>query len=119
MAAKALTYNGYPYVWGGASPSTGFDCSGLVYYIAKCFGYSIPHGSTSQYSYGTYVEKSDLQPGDFVFFENTYTEGISHCGIYLGDGDFIHASGRETGVKINNLNETYYINHYYGARRIY
>lgn len=119
MADKAYTYNGYPYVWGGASPSNGFDCSGLVYYIAKCFGYSIPHGSTSQYSYGTYVEKSDLQPGDFVFFENTYTEGISHCGIYLGDGDFIHASGRETGVKINNLNETYYINHYYGARRIY
>lgn len=119
MADKAYTYNGYPYVWGGASPSNGFDCSGLVYYIAKCFGYSIPHGSTSQYSYGTYVEKSDLQPGDFVFFENTYTDGISHCGIYLGDGDFIHASGRETGVKINNLNETYYINHYYGARRIY
>lgn len=119
MADKALTYNGYPYVWGGASPSTGFDCSGLVYYIAKCFGYSIPHGSTSQYAYGTYVEKSDLQPGDFVFFENTYTEGISHVGIYLGNGDFIHASSSETGVKISNLNEAYYINHYYGARRIY
>ena len=119
MADKALTYNGYPYVWGGASPSTGFDCSGLVYYIAKCFGYSIPHGSTSQYAYGTYVEKSDLHPGDFVFFENTYTEGISHVGIYLGNGDFIHASSSETGVKISNLNEAYYINHYYGARRIY
>ena len=119
MADKALTYNGYPYVWGGASPSTGFDCSGLVYYIAKCFGSSIPHGSTSQYAYGTYVEKSDLQPGDFVFFENTYTEGISHVGIYLGNGDFIHASSSETGVKISNLNEAYYINHYYGARRIY
>ena len=119
MAEKALTYNGYPYVWGGASPSNGFDCSGLVYYIAKCFGYSIPHGSTSQYSYGTYVEKSDLQPGDFVFFENTYTSGISHVGIYVGDGDFIHASGSQTGVKISNLGETYYINHYYGARRIY
>ena len=119
MADKALTYNGYPYVWGGASPSTGFDCSGLVYYIAQCFGYYVPHGSTSQYAYGTYVEKSDLQPGDFVFFENTYTEGISHVGIYLGNGDFIHASSSETGVKISNLNEAYYINHYYGARRIY
>ena len=119
MADKALSYNGYPYVWGGASPSTGFDCSGLVYYIAKCFGYSIPHGSTSQYAYGTYVEKADLQPGDFVFFENTYTDGISHCGIYLGNGDFIHASGSQVGVKISNLNEAYYINHYYGARRIY
>lgn len=119
MAQKALEYNGYPYVWGGASPSTGFDCSGLVYYIAKCFGYSIPHGSTSQYAYGTYVEKADLLPGDFVFFENTYTEGISHVGIYIGDGKFIHASGSETGVKINSLTEAYYINHYYGARRIY
>lgn len=119
MADKALTYNGYPYVWGGASPSSGFDCSGLVYYIAKCFGYSIPHGSTSQYAYGTYVEKADLQPGDFVFFENTYTSGISHVGIYIGDGKFIHASGSETGVKISSLTEAYYINHYYGARRIY
>ena len=119
MADKALTYNGYPYVWGGASPSTGFDCSGLVYYIAKCFGYNIPHGSTSQYAHGTYVEKADLLPGDFVFFENTYTEGISHVGIYIGDGKFIHASTSETGVKISSLSETYYINHYYGARRIY
>ena len=119
MADKALTYNGYPYVWGGASPSTGFDCSGLVYYIAKCFGYSIPHGSTSQYACGTYVEKADLQPGDFGFFENTYTDGISHVGIYLGDGDFIHASGSQVGVKISNLNDAYYIQHYYGARRIY
>ena len=119
MADKALTYNGYPYVWGGASPSTGFDCSGLVYYIAKCFGYNIPHGSTSQYAHGTYVEKADLLPGDFVFFENTYTDGISHVGIYIGDGKFIHASTSETGVKISSLTETYYINHYYGARRIY
>ena len=119
MADKALTYNGYPYVWGGASPNTGFDCSGLVYYIAQCFGYYVPHGSTSQYAYGTYVEKADLQPGDFVFFENTYSEGISHVGIYIGDGKFIHASTSETGVKISSLNESYYINHYYGARRIY
>ena len=119
MADIALTYNGYPYVWGGASPSSGFDCSGLVYYIAKCFGYAIPHGSPSQYANGTYVEKADLLPGDFVFFENTYTDGISHVGIYIGDGKFIHASTSETGVKISSLSETYYINHYYGARRIY
>ncbi len=119
MAEKALTYEGYPYVWGGASPNVGFDCSGLVYYIAQCFGYYVPHGSTSQYAYGTYVEKSDLQPGDFVFFENTYTEGISHVGIYVGNGNFIHASGTDVGVEISSLNEYYYIEHYYGARRIY
>lgn len=119
IANKALSYEGYPYVWGGASPNSGFDCSGFTYYIAKCFSYSIPHGSESQYSYGTYVEKADLLPGDFVFFENTYTYGISHCGIYIGDGNFIHASGSSTGVKISSLNDAYYIQHYYGARRLY
>lgn len=119
MADKALSYLGYPYVWGGASPSSGFDCSGFTYYIADCFGYYIPHGSESQYSYGTYVEKADLLPGDLVFFENTYTYGISHVGIYVGDGEFVHASGSTTGVKLSSLNDSYYIAHYYGARRLY
>ena len=69
--------------------------------------------------YAVEGERYTLQPGDFVFFENTYTDGISHVGIYVGDGYFIHASTSETGVKISSLTENYYINHYYGARRIY
>ena len=58
-------------------------------------------------------------PGDYVFFANTYTYGISHVGIYVGDGVFIHACGSSTAVKISNLNEDYYIEHYHGARRMY
>ena len=114
-----LSFEGYPYVWGGSSPYTGFDCSGLTYYVASYFDISIARGSESQYDYGTYVEKEDLMPGDYVFFANTYTYGISHVGIYVGDGEFIHASGSSTGVKISSLDEAYYIEHYHGARRMY
>ena len=119
MADMAESFVGYSYVWGGSSPSTGFDCSGLTYYIARQFGFTTARGSESQYSYGTYVEKEDLQPGDYVFFANTYTYGISHCGVYIGDGNFVHASGSTVGVVISSLDSAYYIEHYHGARRLY
>lgn len=113
----AKQYLGVPYVWGGSSPS-GFDCSGLVQYVARSCGYSISRTANTQYNYGTYVEKSDLQPGDLVFFANTYTSGISHVGIYVGDGNFIHAPSSGSYVKITSLESGYYANHYYGARRL-
>lgn len=114
----AKKYLGIPYVYGGSSTS-GFDCSGLVQYVTRECGYSIARTASKQYNYGTYVEKEDLQPGDLVFFANTYTSGISHVGIYAGDGQFIHAPSTGDVVKFSSLNTEYYTSHYYGARRVY
>ena len=116
IVAKAKQYLGVPYVWGGASPS-GFDCSGFVYYVYTSCGYTIGRTVLAQLPYGTPVSKSDLQPGDIVFFENTYVSGVSHVGIYVGNNQFIHASSNGD-VRINDLNSTYYAAHYYGARRV-
>ena len=114
IAKKCL---GVPYVWGGESMK-GFDCSGLVYYVLKNLGYSPNRTASTQYKMGTYVEKSDLQAGDLVFFAGTSKSGISHVGIYVGDGKFIHAPHTGDVVKYSDLTSGYYANHYYGARRI-
>ena len=107
---------GTPYVWGGTTPK-GFDCSGFVQYVFNQSGISLPRTTTEQYKIGTYVAKSNLQPGDLVFLQNTYRAGISHVGIYIGDGKMIHASSSK-GVVTSNLSSTYYTQHYYGARRV-
>ncbi len=117
IVETAKKYLGVRYVYGGASPS-GFDCSGLVYYVLKSVGISAYRTPADQYKMGTYVEKSDLQPGDIVFFQNTYKSGISHVGIYVGDGKFIHAPNSRSVVSYADLNSTYYTQHYYGARRM-
>lgn len=116
LIATAKQYIGVPYVWGGTSPS-GFDCSGFTYYVFKQHGITLNRNSASQYVHGSYVSKSNLQPGDLVFFANTYREGISHVGIYIGDGKFIHASSSQ-GVTISLLSNSYWASHYYGARRV-
>ena len=108
---------GVPYVWGGES-MRGFDCSGLVYYVLKNLGYSPNRTASTQYKMGTYVAKSDLKPGDLVFFAGTSASGISHVGIYVGEGKFIHAPSTGDVVKYSDLTSGYYANHYYGARRI-
>lgn len=116
IIATAKEYIGVPYVWGGTSPS-GFDCSGLVYYVFRQHGISLNRTAATQYQHGVYVSKSNLQPGDLVFFQNTYKTGISHVGIYIGDGQFIHASS-SSGVIISALSNSYWASHYYGARRV-
>lgn len=116
IIATAKKYIGVPYLWGGESPS-GFDCSGFVQYVFKAHGISLNRTCETQYKHGKYVSKSNLKPGDLVFFQNTYKAGISHVGIYIGDGKFIHASSSK-GVTISNLSSSYYTSHYYGARRI-
>lgn len=113
----ALQYLGTPYVWAGTSPK-GFDCSGLVYYVFKECGYSTNRTAASLYSNGSYVEKSDLQPGDIICFTNSGGSYIGHVGIYIGDGEFVHASSGKGEVVTTELSTAYYTNHYYGARRI-
>ena len=116
IIATAKTCLGVPYVWGGESMS-GFDCSGLVQYVYAKHGISLGRTVSRQYEAGTYVSKSKLQPGDLVFFQNTYKTGLSHVGIYIGDGEFIHSSS-SNGVMISKLSNSYWSQHYYGACRV-
>ena len=116
IVAKAKQYVGVPYKWGGTDPS-GFDCSGFVYYVLRSLGINVSRTQTAMYAQGTPVAKSNLQPGDVVFFQNTYKAGLSHVGIYVGNGQFIHAPSSGKVVSYSNLNTTYYIEHYYGAVR--
>jgi cell wall-associated NlpC family hydrolase len=116
----ALQFIGARYTWGGASPKTGFDCSGFIKYVYAQFGVSLPHGSVAQYStrYGTAISNpGDLLPGDIVFFVNTYRRGISHVGIYVGDGNVVQALTPGRGVGIANMGERYWSSRYYGAIR--
>lgn len=117
IATYAQNFLGVPYVWGGSS-SKGFDCSGLTQYVYKQYGYSLNRTAASQLSNGTSVKYADLQPGDLVFFANTYAsnEAATHVGIYIGDGNFVHAANG--GVKITALSSNYYASRYVGARRI-
>jgi len=117
ILTEARKYLGTPYVYGGASPS-GFDCSGFVYYVLKSLGFSPYRTPADQYRQGTFVAKADLQPGDIVFFANTYGSGISHVGIYSGNGQFIHSPNSRSTVSYSDLSTGYWAQHYYGARRV-
>lgn len=113
----AAKYLGTPYRYGGSSPG-GFDCSGFVQYVYKQYGYNLPRTAASQASVGSRVDKSNLKPGDLVFFA-CGTSGISHAGIYTGNGQFIHSSSpRSGGVIYSSLNDGYYEETYVGARRV-
>ena len=118
ITRTAQQFKGLPYVWGGTSPKRGFDCSGLVQYVYAKWGIYLPRCASEQVSKGVAVPKSELQAGDLVFFKNTYKRGLSHVGIYVGDGWFIHAASERTGVILSRLDEGYHKNHWYGARRM-
>ena len=118
IAGFAMQFLGYPYVWAGNTPA-GFDCSGFTQYVVlNTVGIDIGHGTAGQTSYGAYVEWGAWQPGDLVYFAGTYGSGISHAGIYIGDGQFIHAENPSTGVTISSIYSDYYAGHYYGAYRM-
>jgi cell wall-associated NlpC family hydrolase len=118
LAANAMKYVGYRYVFGGTSPA-GFDCSGFVYYIHNRSGSPVGRGMWQQYNGGAHIPMSALQPGDTVFFANTYMAGLSHDGIYIGGGQFVHASDERTGVTISSLYTGYWQAHYVGATRLW
>ena len=114
----AKQYLGYKYVAGGASPSTGFDCSGFTSYVYKNFGVSLNRTSKDQVKNGVAVSRSELEPGDLVLFKGKTGSAIGHVGIYIGGGKFIHASTPSTGVIISGLSESYYNTRYVSARRV-
>jgi len=120
IANLALSFKGYNYVYGAESPADGFDCSGLVYYCYGQYGYSLPRTAGRQYSSGggTKVSKSELQAGDLVFFSSDGGYSVTHVGIYIGNGEFVHASTSKTGVIVSSLYSSYYTRVWYGARRI-
>lgn len=116
VAASAQQYLGCSYSYGGSGPSS-FDCSGLTMYVYGLYGVTLPHGATSQYKHGTAVDKSDLQPGDLVFFSGD-GHAIGHVGIYVGEGNFVHASTYKVGVITSSLDSGSYPSRYVGARRL-
>jgi peptidoglycan endopeptidase LytE len=116
VVAEAKKYIGVPYVFGGSSPSVGFDCSGFVYYVFNKVGKSIPRTSAEGYYSRSYYV-SNPQPGDLVFFDNTYKQGVSHMGIYIGNNQFIHAGGDQ--VQISSLSNSYYQSHFDSFKRFY
>lgn len=112
---SSLNYVGVPYVFGGTTPR-GFDCSGFTRYVFAQAGISLPRTADAQYEVGTPVSRSNLRPGDLVFF-STYTYGASHVGIYMGSGKFINASSSR-GVVVASLDSSYWASTYIGARRV-
>ena len=119
IADYALTFVGYPYVYGGSSPS-GFDCSGFTSYIYAQFGYSLNRSAANQLDNGTPVSMDELQPGDLVLFKKagTGSKRASHVGLYIGNNQFVHASTSTVGVIVSNLSDAYYTTGFVGGRRI-
>ena len=117
ILSKAQSYLGTPYAYGGASPS-GFDCSGFVYYVYGTFGISVGRTPAAQASAGSQVDKSSLQVGDIVLFAGTAGSGITHAGIYAGNGQFIHSPNSRSTVSYSDLTSGYWSEHFYCGIRV-
>jgi len=116
LATFAEQYVGSPYRWGGASPA-GFDCTGFVMWVYSQFGVSLPHNEAGQLASGDRISADDLQPGDVLVFANTYRAGLSHTGIYVGNGEFVHAADERHGVTVSALWDGYWATRLVGAAR--
>ena len=115
---SALSLTGTPYKFGGTSPETGFDCSGFVSYVfGQAANVTLPHGARAISQLGKAIPLDQLKPGDLVFF-NTLRKAFSHVGIYLGEGRFIHAPSSGGGVHIVDMNDSYWMKNFNGARRL-
>ena len=118
LLMNAMGLLGVSYRWGGTKPSTGLDCSGFIQYVFRqAWNVNLPRTSSEMAKVGIPVAKSDLQPGDLVFFSR-YGRRVGHVGMYIGDGKFIHAPSTGKKIQIANLDKAYYVKHYVGARRV-
>jgi hypothetical protein len=118
VANFAMQYVGYPYAYAGEGPYA-FDCSGFTkFVIQNTLGIDITHDMFTQIGMGQQVGMNELQPGDLVFFANTFRPGLSHTGVYIGGGQFVHAENEGTGVKVSDLNSDYYGSRWAGGTRI-
>jgi len=116
VADLAQQYVGSRYAWGGSSPS-GFDCTGFVMWVFSQFGVALPHNEAGQLASGDQVDADQLQPGDVLVFANTYRRGLSHVGIYVGEGRFVHAVDERHGVLVSDLWDGYWGPRFVGASR--
>lgn len=118
LVALAMKLRDVRYVRGGSSPSTGFDCSGFVRYVfAHAIGLRLPANSARQFLAGVKVSRGDMQPGDLVFFHTRGKKRVSHVGIYLDNGRFIHSPSAGKSVEVSSLDEAYWAKRFAGARR--
>jgi hypothetical protein len=116
IVKTAKQYIGIPYRWGGQSPDTGFDCSGLTMVVYQLNGLNLPRSSRQQWYTGKPVRRSQLSRGDLVFFATSGGRRVSHVGIYTGNGKFLHAPRRGRRIKVSSLSNSYYKSRYLGAR---
>jgi hypothetical protein len=116
LTQSAISYVGLAYRYGGEGAS-GYDCAGLMQALYREAGVRLPRTSYDQFLVGQPVTFEELQPGDLVFFRDTYKRGISHVGIYIGEGEFIHAANQRRGIVRDWLRSEYYAQRYAGARR--
>ncbi|MBW1982408.1 MAG: C40 family peptidase [Deltaproteobacteria bacterium] len=116
LVRTATSYLGLPYRWGGSSPRKGFDCSGLTMAVYRLNGLKLPRSSRQQFKTGYQIPPGKLLKGDLVFFYTSGGHRISHVGIYIGHGKFIHAPGTGKQIRIDRLDNVYYSRHFAGAR---
>lgn len=116
LVQSAHDFIGVPYLWGGTSADTGFDCSGLTMTVYQLNGLDMPRHSRTQYDAGETISRDDLQKGDLVFFATREPGRISHVGIYIGGGKFIHAPSRGKKIRVDSLADEYFVNRYAGAK---
>ncbi|HEY0372757.1 MAG TPA: C40 family peptidase [Thermoanaerobaculia bacterium] len=118
LVQRALSWLGVPYRFGGQDEKKGFDCAGLVRRVFSTVAVDLPRTAAAQFRQGCIVQREELQPGDLVFFRDTYKHGISHVGIYIGTGQFVHAPSSRRSVSIDRLDSPYFDRRFAGGRRL-